>query len=178
MVYIMVRIRTMLPIDPSDGIVPIARFKAHASRFIRKIRNDGRPIVITHNGESAAVVVTPRDYEIMRNRYGAVAEPVARYGGAAPGLTIDGLPWQSIVEIASRHGATRVRVFGSLARGDASGSSDLDLLVEMEPQRSLLDLIGLEQDLSDLLEMKVDVVTEEGLDGDLLDRILSEAIEP
>jgi prevent-host-death family protein len=178
MVYIVVRIRIMLPIDPSDGIVPIARFKAQASRFVRKIRKDGRPIVITQNGESAAVVVTPRDYEIMRNRSGGVAEPSVQHGSAPPGLTIDRLPWQGILEIASRHGATRVRVFGSVARGDASTSSDLDLLVDMEPRRSLLDLIGLEQDLSDLLEMKVDVVTEEGLDGDLLDRILSEAIEP
>jgi predicted nucleotidyltransferase len=54
-----------------------------------------------------------------------------------------------IVELAARHGARNVRVFGSTVRGDAGPRSDIDLLVDIEPGRTLLDLIGLEQDLED-----------------------------
>ena len=58
---------------------------------------------------------------------------------------------RTILELASRHGARNVRVFGSVLRGDARSNSDVDLLVEIEPGRTLLDLIALEQDLEELL---------------------------
>jgi predicted nucleotidyltransferase len=77
--------------------------------------------------------------------------------------------------IAKIHGARRLRVFGSYASGVAYGSSDLDLLVDLEPGRSLLDLVGLKQDLEALLGRKVDVVEEEGLSPYLKERILQEA---
>ena len=77
---------------------------------------------------------------------------------------------------AASHGARNVRVFGSVARGDASSASDLDLLVEMEPGRSLLDLVALWQALGDLLGGEVDVLSEHGLSPHLRDRILSEAV--
>ena len=60
--------------------------------------------------------------------------------------------------IAAGYGARNVRIFGSLARGDAWAESDVDVLVSFEPGRSLLDLIGLQQDLTELLGRKVDVV--------------------
>ena len=82
----------------------------------------------------------------------------------------------AILRLAATHGARDVRVFGSLARGDAGPKSDLDLLVRMEDGRSLLDLIGLWQDLHDLLGRKVDVISEGGLNPHLRDRILAEAI--
>ena len=53
----------------------------------------------------------------------------------------------TIIDIAARHGARNVRVFGSVARGDDRPASDLDLLVDMESDRSFLDLVGLAQDL-------------------------------
>ncbi len=56
-----------------------------------------------------------------------------------------------ILRIADLHGARNVRVFGSEARGDATPASDLDLLVDMDKDRSLLDLVGFGQDLEDLL---------------------------
>lgn len=172
----MVIMMTIKEINPSDGIVPIARFKAHASRLIRKLRGDGRPIVITQNGEAAAVLVTPQDYERLRGRTPSYASSVNESGatyGSPPAL--DGLPVKRIRTIARRHGASRIRVFGSVARGESG--NDLDLLVEMSRDRSLLDLIGLEQELSDLLEARVDVVTEEGLPSSLLETILSEAVD-
>ena len=80
-----------------------------------------------------------------------------------------------ILQLAVRHGAKRVRVFGSIIRGTATESSDIDLLVAFEPDRSLLDLIGFKQDLQDLLGRPVDVVSEGGLSPYLKDRILQEA---
>ncbi len=82
---------------------------------------------------------------------------------------------EEIVRIAAKHGARNVRVFGSAARGEADESSDIDLLVDMEPDRSLLDLGALLADLRDLLGDKVDLVSEKGLYWLLRRRILKEA---
>jgi uncharacterized protein len=81
-----------------------------------------------------------------------------------------------IRRIARKHGARELRVFGSRARGDAEGSSDLDLLVEMEPGRSLLDLIALEQELERSLGIPVDVLTPGSISPYLRDQIQSEAV--
>ena len=78
--------------------------------------------------------------------------------------------------MAERYGARRVRVFGSAARGEAGPTSDVDLLVEMAPGRSLLDLVALWQDLEDLLGCRVDLVTEGGLSPYLRDRIHAETV--
>ena len=80
-----------------------------------------------------------------------------------------------ILRLAERHGARNLRVFGSVARGEASPDSDLDLLVEWEPERSLLDHAGLVQDLQELLGVKVHVGTERSLHWYVRDRILREA---
>lgn len=82
---------------------------------------------------------------------------------------------EEILKIALRHGAKNIRVFGSVARGDAGESSDIDLLVDMEPGRSLLDRSELIADLQDLFGRKVDVVTEQGIYWLLKRRILKEA---
>jgi predicted nucleotidyltransferase len=82
-----------------------------------------------------------------------------------------------IMAIARARGATRVRVFGSVARGDATEGSDLDFLVDLEPGRSLLDLGGLLMDLQDLLQRDVDVVTERGLRPRVAKRVLADAVE-
>jgi len=70
---------------------------------------------------------------------------------------------EEILAVARSRGASHVRVFGSVARGDDSPSSDVDFLVELEPTRTLLDLGGLVMDLRDLLGREVDVVTERDL---------------
>ncbi|MBW4693620.1 MAG: nucleotidyltransferase family protein [Lyngbya sp. HA4199-MV5] len=81
-----------------------------------------------------------------------------------------------ILQTAAHYGAYNVRVFGSVARNEASAESDIDFLVEMEPGRSLLDLGGLLMDLQTLLSCNVDVVTEKGLRARLRERVLREAI--
>jgi predicted nucleotidyltransferase len=80
-----------------------------------------------------------------------------------------------IREIAARHGARNVRVFGSVARGDARPDSDVDCLVDMAPGRTLLDLGGLLMELRDLLGVDVDVVTVHGLKPRIRERVLKEA---
>ena len=80
-----------------------------------------------------------------------------------------------ILRIAARHGASNVRVFGSVARGEAGPGSDLDLLVSLAPGRSLLDHVALWQDLEDLLRCKVDVVSEKALHWYIRERVLEEA---
>jgi predicted nucleotidyltransferase len=81
----------------------------------------------------------------------------------------------AILGLAEKHGAQKIRIFGSVARGEANDASDIDFLVAMGPGRSLLDLVGLEQDLAELLGRRVDVVSEGGLSPYLRDRILREA---
>lgn len=80
-----------------------------------------------------------------------------------------------ILRIASQYGARNLRVFGSVARGHDRADSDVDLLVDMDPDRSLLDIVGLGQDLEALLDRKVDVVTGASLHAALRDRILAES---
>jgi predicted nucleotidyltransferase len=80
-----------------------------------------------------------------------------------------------ILRIAASHGARNVRVFGSVARGEDQADSDVDLLVEMEDDRSLLDLVGLEQELEELLKRGVDVLTDVSIHPALRSRITAEA---
>jgi predicted nucleotidyltransferase len=79
----------------------------------------------------------------QRRAFGAT-EP-SRYQGL---MTIETLHAhrRTILELATRHGARNVRVFGSIVRGDAQPNSDIDFLVEIESGRTLLDVIALEQD--------------------------------
>lgn len=91
-------------------------------------------------------------------------------------LRIDERVRTEILRIASSHGAIGVRVFGSVARGDATAGSDLDLLVKMKPGASLLDLIAIKQDLEDLLGIRVDIVTEKALSPYIKDDVLSHAV--
>jgi len=83
---------------------------------------------------------------------------------------------REILAVAARNGAFNVRVFGSVARGEATKASDIDLLVDLEPGRSLLDIAGLLIDLEKLLGQKVDVVTTKGLKQSIKNDVLSEAI--
>jgi uncharacterized protein len=81
-----------------------------------------------------------------------------------------------MLQIAAHHGAEDVRVFGSIVRGDARPDSDVDVLVNLEPGRSLLDIVALKQDLEDLLGCRVDVVTEAAISPYIREKVLEEAI--
>ena len=81
----------------------------------------------------------------------------------------------AILSIAKRHGIRDVRVFGSMARDDADDTSDVDLLVSLPPQRTGLSLGAMLMDVQELLQRRVDVVTEKSLHPALRERILQGA---
>lgn len=81
-----------------------------------------------------------------------------------------------ILQLCEKHGATNVAIFGSVARGDARPDSDIDLLIDLDPSKSLLDHIRLQNELEDLLGVKVDVVTRRGLHPLIHDAVLREAM--
>ena len=83
---------------------------------------------------------------------------------------------EEILRLAERYHAANVRVFGSVARGEATDASDVDLLINTRPGCSLFDLGGLLEDLKELLGCPVDLVTEDGLKSRLRERVLREAI--
>jgi len=83
---------------------------------------------------------------------------------------------EEILTIAAKYGAYNVRVFGSVARGEATPDSDVDFLVELEPQRTLLDQIALMQSLEKLLGRKVDVAETETLHECIKEKVLKEAV--
>jgi uncharacterized protein len=83
---------------------------------------------------------------------------------------------RQILALAEKYGARNVRIFGSVARGEAHPDSDVDFLVELEPGRSLFDLGGLLYELQSLLGVEVDVVTEKGLRPRIRETVLREAI--
>ena len=83
---------------------------------------------------------------------------------------------EGILQLAAEHGARNVRVFGSVARGEADADSDVDFLVDLDPGRSLLDLGGLLMALQEYLGRSVDVITEPGLRDRIRRRVLREAV--
>lgn len=84
---------------------------------------------------------------------------------------------EDILRIARSHGASHVRLFGSIVKGTAGEGSDLDILVRMAPDSSLLDRIAIMQDLENLLHVKVDVVNEKALHDSIRQTILAEGVE-
>ncbi|MGB3654232.1 MAG: nucleotidyltransferase family protein [Rivularia sp. (in: cyanobacteria)] len=83
---------------------------------------------------------------------------------------------EEILRIATKYGAYNVRVFGSVARGEAKPDSDVDFLVELEPKRSLFDYIALIQDLEKLLNRKVDVAEPGNLHDLIREKVLNESV--
>jgi uncharacterized protein len=82
---------------------------------------------------------------------------------------------EQILSIAHKHGVSNVRIFGSVARGDARPDSDIDFLVNLESGRSLLDLASMLRELQSILGQNVDVVTEAGLRPRIRPQVLKEA---
>ena len=83
---------------------------------------------------------------------------------------------EEILRIATKHGASNVRIFGSVARNQASETSDIDFLIHLEDGRSLLDLIRFDDDLQALLKCKIDVISDGALDPQKDENIFAEAI--
>jgi len=127
----------------------------------------------------------PRVVRQLPQRRGTAATDPSSLDGF-PSVRAEGYIWlmsPGIAEIQSavrdvlrRRGVVRASVFGSVARGEASPSSDVDFLVEFEPGRSLVDLAGLRLDLAEVLDRHVDVATRGSLHPALRERILKELV--
>lgn len=78
---------------------------------------------------------------------------------------------RKVIEFLQGHGAKRIAIFGSYARGEETRESDLDILVEFSGRKSLLDIIGMEQDLSDIIGIKVDLLTERSIEPQIMSEI-------
>ena len=81
-----------------------------------------------------------------------------------------------IQQVAGQYGVHNIRVFGSVARGEDTANSDIDLLVDMEETRSLLDLVGFQQSVQAILKQPTDILTENSISPYLRESILREAI--
>jgi len=81
---------------------------------------------------------------------------------------------KTLIEVLKKHGVKKAALFGTMVRGEATEESDIDLLIEFEGRKSLLDLAGLKLDLQELLRRRVDVLTYKSLHPLLKERILSE----
>jgi hypothetical protein len=88
----------------------------------------------------------------------------------------DGITREQILEIAHRHGARNVRVFGSFARGEATAESDLDLLIDLEPEKGLFEIVAIKLDLENLLGRNVDVLTKNALSKYIRDDVIQSAV--
>ena len=84
---------------------------------------------------------------------------------------------EQIIAIAAKHGASNIRVFGSVARGKATNTSDLDLLIDLDPEQSLFSLIALKQELEEILNCQVDLAEPHSLHQLIRDRVLQEAVK-
>jgi len=83
---------------------------------------------------------------------------------------------KKITSILARHGVKKVSIFGSYARGEPTSESDIDIVVEFSERKSLLDIVGIEQELSEALDIKVDLLTEKSISPYLIDRIKKEMV--
>jgi predicted nucleotidyltransferase len=81
-----------------------------------------------------------------------------------------------LLALSAKHGANNIRLFGSVVRGDDRDGSDVDFLVDMQKSSNLFDLIGLQQDLEKAIDRKVNVLTPNGINRYLKERILGEAV--
>ena len=82
---------------------------------------------------------------------------------------------QKLIQILKKHGVKKIEIFGSYARGEAREGSDLDVVVEFEERKSLLELVGIEQELEEQLGIKIDLLTEAFISPYLIGRIKKES---
>jgi len=87
----------------------------------------------------------------------------------------NGKLFEEIASNLKKKGAKKIAVFGSYARGDARPGSDVDVLVEFSERKSLLDLVGMEMELSEITKTKVELLTEKSISPYLIDSIKKEA---
>lgn len=147
-----------------DDTIPVSDLARRTRAVVERLaREPRRRLVVLKNSRPVAVISGIEAHSGVPGARGSLREELLRKKGM-------------IAALARAHGVRSVRLFGSVARGEDGPESDVDLLVEFEPGRNLLDLIGLENDLADALGRKVDVITAGGARPGPLQRALRGAI--
>lgn len=125
---------------------------------------------------AASIVVGSRDHDrqVFRSVHGRVTPKPAKISAMRPSVAL-ATQRERILAIVAAHGASNLRVFGSVATGADQEGSDIDLLVDIGPGVSLFQYVGLQLDIQEALGVKVDLCTEEELHPKLRARILAEA---
>jgi hypothetical protein len=182
----------------------VLRYGAREARnkfadLLGRVGYGGEVVIVERSGRPMAVIMPVDMYEGLVGQQSAHITPVGRVGEPAPTpyhaaqqkaanhasgdirSSPAAMEWlkakrEDILSIASRYGARNVRVFGSASRGQATSTSDVDILVDLEPGRSLLDLGGLLDDLQRVLGCSVDVVTPNTLRDNMRQTVLQEAV--
>jgi len=155
---------------PTD-VTPVAVARAELSSVLRRFRlGDREPVILGSHRRAEAVIVPFDDY---RTEPSTISEPAH---SIAPTLADLRARRRLILRLAELSRLDRVRVIGSVARGDATADSDVDLLVEPRPDASLLDLAQFADDLEQLLGRPVDVLSERSLDPSRDAGILADAV--
>jgi prevent-host-death family protein len=182
----------------------VLRYGAREARnkfadLLGRVGYGGEVVIVERSGKPMAVIIPVDMYEALVGQQrdhitpvGRVSEPTAtvyqttpQQAGSDASRGVRSSPaaieWlkakrEEILSIADRYGARNIRVFGSAARGQATSTSDVDILVDLEPGRSLLDLGGLLDDLQRLLGCSVDVVTPNTLRDSIRQKVLREAV--
>jgi predicted nucleotidyltransferase len=148
---------------PEDTI-PVSDLARRTRAVVERLaREPRRRLVVLKNSRPVAVISGLEAQSGAPGARGSLREELLRKKGM-------------IAALARAHCVRSVRLFGSVARGEDGPDSDVDLLVEIEPGRSLLDLIGLENDLSEALGRKVDAVTVAGAKPRVLRTALRDAV--
>ena len=174
--------------------IAVKQLRGHLSDVTDAVAN-GRRFIVTRNNKPRMALVPITDLEFLKSIEDLEDVRAIRERAKQPTVPWDGA-WRrrprlrggtitladlrkhraEILDLAERHGARHVRVFGSVARGSAGPESDVDLLVEIASDRSLLDQIALIQDLSELLDRRVHVISDRGLNPRVRQRVLEEAV--
>ncbi|MBT2499338.1 nucleotidyltransferase domain-containing protein [Agromyces sp. ISL-38] len=166
------------PTDP-DVVLPVAEARSALSVMLRNFRElgpDATPVVIGSHRRPEAVLIP---YErFVSSQLAAGQETAARPGPRGHRLLDDLRRRRAVIErLARANRISSVQVFGSVARGDETPSSDVDLLVDPQDDASLFDIAQFELDMESLFERAVDVVSRRSLDADRDRAVLDEAID-
>ena len=147
-----------------DDSIPVSDLARRTRTVVERLEREPRArLTVLKNSRPVAVISGMEADRAASPAGGRVREDLARK--------------RHLIETLARaHGASSVRLFGSAARGEERVDSDVDFLVEFEPGRSLLDLIGLQNDLADALGRKVDVVTPKGAGARVLKGVLKASL--
>jgi len=150
---------------PAEDTIAVSDLARHTREIVERLaREPGTRLVVMKNNRPVAVIA-------------GVERGAPAPGKARAGLREEVLRRKALVgALARAHGARTVHLFGSTARGEEGPDSDIDFLVELEPGRSLLDVIGLENDLADLFGRKVDVVAKQSAKPRILAGSLKDAL--